>query len=92
MPRRKITTRWQKKQPRASIVNPPPRPTHGLSPVASWLDPSKPYEILDDLRDYQERWCNHVFSPMAIVRRKDYVIETFFCEECGVVLSRNKAA
>jgi hypothetical protein len=94
MARRKTTIKWQRKQPREAHAFRSVKLHHespdGLSPLASWLDPSKPGEILIDLRDYQERWCDHVYRILCQVKNGEILKTVYNCTECGEIKAKER--
>jgi predicted hydrocarbon binding protein len=87
MAKKKTVIRWQKKEPRTphsfKSVSHGMRVGSGLSEVASWLDTSKPSEVLEDLRNFQEDWCAHIYVALATIRKDDRVVIISSCSECS---------
>jgi len=89
----KTVIRWQKKQPRqpyASFRN-EMRKSEGVSEITSWLEVSTPENVLEDLRKYQEEWCNHVLEKIAELRAGGNVITTYRCIHCSDITRKSKA-
>lgn len=86
MAKKKTVIKWQKKEKIGHSFT-TVRNTHNVSPglnaVTSWLDTSKPSEVLEDLRDYQEDWCDHLYEAKAVIRIADRIKTISFCVECS---------
>jgi len=88
----KVKTKWQKKQPQYNRVKLQTEKPVGLSELASWLDTSKPSEVLDDLRKFQEDWCAHSFKLIGTVRIGDRVKQIYSCSKCSAPNTTSRIA
>lgn len=91
----KVRTTWQKKQDVPSFsfrsVKLAQGKPIGLSPLASWLDNTAPENVLEELREYQDNWCNHIFKPIASVRVDDVTKTDYCCTECSKIEVKTRA-
>jgi hypothetical protein len=92
----RVKTSWQKKQDIEGFsfrsITLPSGKSEGLSPLASWLDNTSPQDVLPELRNYQDEWCNHLFKGVAVIRREDIVSTFVTCIECGKAEIQKRAA
>jgi hypothetical protein len=91
----KTVIRWQRKQAApahsyTTLKNLLKKP-EGIDEVTSWLETSKPEEVLEDLRNYQADWCSHVYRQIAVLQSGGQVISTLSCEKCGHLHNTRRA-
>ena len=94
MPKSRTVIRWQRKQPVPPGTYPVKnvmKKSEGLSDLASWLETSTPENMLDDLRNYQDEWCAHVYAQIAIIQKGGKVIQYLCCEHCGHITTHSRA-